>query len=76
MRKTRNVTDVLTALRELEGPYGAEIARHTGLAHPTVSRVCKRLYEEGWVVIRSDGRKVRYYLTPLGASWAEAWRPR
>lgn len=76
MRKTRNVTDVLAALRELEGPYGAEIARYTGLAHPTVSRVCKRLYEEGWVVIRSDGRKVRYYLTPLGESWAEAWKTR
>lgn len=73
MRKTPNVTAVLAALRELDAPYGMQIARHTGLKDETVYRVLERMRDESWVTARKAGRRTRYYLTPLGASWAEAW---
>lgn len=73
MRKTPNVVAVLGTLRDLDAPYGMQIAHHTGLADETVYRVLDRLHAEQWVTARADGRKRRYYLTPLGASWVDAW---
>jgi hypothetical protein len=73
MRKTPNVVGVVAALRDLDGPNGYALARHAGLAPGTVYRVLDRLHDEGWVTARTDGRRKRYYLTDLGASWAVAW---
>lgn len=73
MKKTPNVVAVLGALRSLDAPHGLAIAYHTGLKPPTVYRVLYRLRTEGWVTARQDGRRVRYELTQLGASWADAW---
>jgi len=73
MRKTPNVVVVLAAMRDLEAPYGMQIARHTGLKDETVYRVLERLQLEGWLTSQLSGRLRRYQLTQLGKSWAAAW---
>jgi hypothetical protein len=73
MRKTPNVIAVLGALRDLDAPFGMEVARHTGLHDETVYRVLARLRDEQWVTVHDERMVRRYELTPLGASWAEAW---
>lgn len=73
MKRTPNVVKVLAALRVLNAPTGYALAQHAQIPHPTAYRVLARLLEENMVAVRADGTRRRYYLTPLGETWAEAW---
>lgn len=73
MKKTPNVTKVLAALSELSEPLCADVARRARITAPTTWRVLTRLHDEGWVTARADGRRRRYFLTPVGKTWAEQW---
>jgi hypothetical protein len=73
MKRTPAVVAVLAAVRDLDGPNGYQIARHARIKPATIYRVRDRLLDEEWITARTDGPRRRYYLTPLGESWADTW---
>jgi predicted transcriptional regulator len=74
MRRTANSEGVVRALLESDWGHTHAVARSTGLNRETVSRVLRRLADEGLAVVRSSGPRREYALTDAGRRLADEWQ--